>query len=170
MNCAQFKSIVALPLTVSGFIPTLLLLFTPFTIGWDLPVPFSTILIVLGGACVSLGIILVGITIHLFATQGNGTLAPWNPPKRLVVVGIYQYVRNPMITGVLFVLFGEGLFFGSWVVLIWFSIALILNLIYIPLSEERGLIKRFGEDYLVYIRNVPRWIPRFKAWHPLIKE
>jgi protein-S-isoprenylcysteine O-methyltransferase Ste14 len=110
------------------------------------------------------------MTIRLFASVGNGTLAPWDPPKKLVVVGIYLHVRNPMITGVLFIALGEGLFFGSWSILILFGIFLVLNMIYIPLSEEKGLLKRFGEDYLLYARNVPRWIPRLKVWHPPNKE
>ncbi len=170
MNSAQIKSIVTLPITVTGIVPALILWLTPFAIGWNLLLPFSIILIVLGFICISFGIILLWITIHLFATRGNGTLAPWNPPSKLVVVGIYRYVRNPMISGVLFIVLGETLFFGSWPLLILFGLFLALNLIYIPLSEEKSLIKRFGEDYLVYARNVPRWIPRLKAWHPPNEE
>lgn len=170
MNRAQVKSIVALPVFVAGIIPILVLLFTPFGIGWNLQVPYSSILMILGIACISSGLLLLAVTIRLFSNVGNGTLAPWNPPKKLVVVGIYQHVRNPMITGVLLIVLGEGIFFGSPAILGLFGIFLVLNLFYIPLSEEKGLIKRFGEDYILYTRNVPRWIPRLKAWHPPKKE
>ena len=52
-------------------------------------------------------------TNRLFATIGHGTLAPWNPPEKLVVRGVYRHVRNPMITGVFCILLGEAVFFGS---------------------------------------------------------
>jgi protein-S-isoprenylcysteine O-methyltransferase Ste14 len=49
----------------------------------------------------------------------------------------------------------------------WFGIFVVVNAIYIPLAEEPGLAKRFGEDYLRYKQNVPRWIPRWKPWERL---
>jgi len=113
------------------------------------------------------GIALMVWTNRLFAKVGHGTLAPWEPPKKLVVRGVYRHVRNPMITGALCILLGEAIFFGSWPLLCLFGFALILNLIYIPLSEEPGLAKRFGEDYLRYKQNVPRWIPRLRPWKGL---
>jgi protein-S-isoprenylcysteine O-methyltransferase Ste14 len=61
----------------------------------------------------------------------------------------------------------EAIFFGSWWLLAWFGFALLVNLIYIPLVEEPGLAERFGEDYLLYKRNVPRWIPRWRPWEGL---
>ena len=81
--------------------------------------------------------------------------------------GVYRHVRNPMITGVFCILLGEAIFFGSWRLLGLFGFGLIVNLIYIPLSEEPGLAKRFGDDYLLYKRNVPRWIPRLTPWEGL---
>jgi protein-S-isoprenylcysteine O-methyltransferase Ste14 len=71
-----------------------------------------------------------------------------------------------MITGVLSVLLGEGLVLGSVSILVAGAIFFAVNAIYIPLVEERGLIERFGDDYLAYKRNVPRWIPRWRPWHP----
>ena len=101
------------------------------------------------------------------AAVAEATLAPWNPPQKLVVRGVYRHVRNPMITGALCILLGEAIFFGSWWLLGWFGFALVLNLFYIPLFEEPGLARRFGEDYLLYKRNVPRWIPRLTPWEGL---
>ena len=105
-------------------------------------------------------------TISLFAGFGDGTLAPWDPPQRLVVRGVYRRVRNPMLSGVFFVLVGEAALLGSPQVLAWFLVAFAVNAAYIPLIEEPGLLYRFGDEYLDYKRNVPRWIPRLKPWTP----
>jgi protein-S-isoprenylcysteine O-methyltransferase Ste14 len=71
-----------------------------------------------------------------------------------------------MITGVLSVLLGEGLVLGSVSILVASAIFFAVNTTYIPLIEELGLIERFGEEYLEYKRNVPRWIPRLRPWDP----
>ena len=63
-------------------------------------------------------------------------------------------------------LLGEALLTASLPLLGLFSLGVIINVIYIPLSEEPGLVRRFGDDYLTYKRNVPRWIPRLKPWQP----
>ena len=103
-------------------------------------------------------------TIRLFVTVGKGTLSPWEPPQRLVVRGVYRHVRNPMISGVLFVLLGESALTASQPLFQWFLIFAVINAIYIPLLEEPGLVRRFGEGYQVYKRNVPRWVPRLTPW------
>jgi protein-S-isoprenylcysteine O-methyltransferase Ste14 len=69
-----------------------------------------------------------------------------------------------MICGVLSMLIGETVFFGSWSLLIWTLIFGAGNTLYFRLLEEPGLVRRFGEDYLVYRRNVPMWIPRLTPW------
>jgi protein-S-isoprenylcysteine O-methyltransferase Ste14 len=115
--------------------------------------------------------LLIGLTLFIstlmgFAGTGSGTLAPWDPPRVLVVQGVYRHVRNPMISGVLFILLAETLFTGSRRIFIWFILFFALNLVYIPLLEEPGLAARFGERYRIYKKNVPRWLPRVKAWIP----
>jgi protein-S-isoprenylcysteine O-methyltransferase Ste14 len=122
--------------------------------------------VVAGIASLIVGLTLFSFTVINFAVKGRGTLAPWDPPRVLVVEGVYRYVRNPMISGVLFILFAESLFTGSPRVLFWFGLFLLMNLIYIPLFEERSLAARFGERYRIYKRNVPRWIPRITPWRP----
>lgn len=112
------------------------------------------------------GLVILCINISMFIRIGKGTLAPWSPTQKLVVRGMYAYMRNPMITGVLTVLLGESLLFRSKNIFTWFVIFFIINYIYFILSEEPGLEKRFGEEYLEYKRNVPRWIPRLKPWRP----
>jgi protein-S-isoprenylcysteine O-methyltransferase Ste14 len=69
-----------------------------------------------------------------------------------------------MISGVMFILLGEVFLSASLPLLIWFAIFAAVNMVYIPLAEEPGLEKRFGEDYLAYKINVPRWIPRVRPW------
>jgi Phospholipid methyltransferase len=78
--------------------------------------------------------------------------------------GVYRHVRNPMISGVLFVLLGEAAVAASSPLASWFLLFVIINAVYIPLSEEPGLAKRFGDDYLTYKQNVPRWVPRLRPW------
>jgi protein-S-isoprenylcysteine O-methyltransferase Ste14 len=113
---------------------------------------------------IALGLLLIVQTIALFASVGRGTLAPWDPTIRLVVRGPYRYVRNPMITGVLFVLLGEAALFGSLALLLWFGLVLAVNAVFLPLIEEPSLQRRFGEEYERYRAHVPRWIPRVRPW------
>jgi protein-S-isoprenylcysteine O-methyltransferase Ste14 len=121
--------------------------------------------IVVGAALIGVGLALIVWTVSLFASEGRGTLAPWDPTSRLVVRGPYRRVRNPMISGVLFVLLGEAAALGSVAVLLWFAAVFGLNAVYIPLVEEPGLVRRFGADYERYRRHVPRWLPRLRPWN-----
>lgn len=108
------------------------------------------------------GLALVAWCIALFGRVGKGTLAPWDPTRKLVAVGPYQYTRNPMISGVATILVGEALAIGSWRLALWAATFITLNHVYFLLSEEPGLERRFGEPYAEYKRTVPRWIPRFR--------
>ena len=81
-----------------------------------------------------------------------------------MVAGPYRYVRNPMLTGVLFMLTAESLLFVSWPLFGWVVAFFLINTTYFLTIEEPGLEKRFGEDYRRYKSNVPRWIPRFRPW------
>jgi len=103
--------------------------------------------------------------VSLFARVGQGTLAPWDPTRRLVAVGPYRYVRNPMISGVLTMLVGETFFLGSRVIGIWAATFMAINQIYFMLLEEPGLERRFGSAYREYKLAVPRWIPRATPWN-----
>jgi protein-S-isoprenylcysteine O-methyltransferase Ste14 len=102
--------------------------------------------------------------IALFARVGQGTLAPWDPTRRLVAVGPYRHVRNPMISGVAAMLFGEALTFGSGAVALWALLFVLVNHVYFIVSEEPGLERRFGDSYRAYRANVPRWLPRRTPW------
>jgi len=101
-----------------------------------------------------------------FGWTGHGTPAPIAPPQRLVVVGFYRYVRNPMYVG-----FAVG-WIGLWIV---FGLANPLAIaavaavalgvhLFVILYEEPTLRRKFGAQYEVYCRNVSRWWPRMKGW------
>ncbi len=156
-----------LPIGVMILIPWFLMWLTSdTTIGWSLPWFLELLVIAFGLTTLSFGILLLAICIRMFASIGEGTLAPWAPPQRLVVAGIYQYVRNPMISGVLFGLLGESIILSNYAIFLWTLIAFIGNHIYFIKSEEPGLMKRFGDEYVEYFENVPRWFPRRTPWSP----
>ena len=164
MNWAVAKAILIHPGTGVVLIPAVLLWLSQNTrFAADTSGP-RQITFWVGLCAVLLGLILLIWTINLFARLGRGTLAPWEPPKRLVVTGPYRYVKNPMITGVLFILLGEALLLHSWPIAAWMVFFFITNAIYFPLVEEKGLERRFGEGYVLYGKNVPRWIPRLRPW------
>ena len=162
----HLRAILVLPFMVTVVIPgTILFLTGPDTFDlWQSYPATRVALPILGGAFICLGLVLMVATIRLFVMVGKGTLAPWNPTQRLVVQGVYRHVRNPMISGVFFVLLGEAILAASLALLGWFVAFVVLNAVYIPLAEEPGLMKRFGEDYPAYKQNVPRWVPRLTPW------
>jgi protein-S-isoprenylcysteine O-methyltransferase Ste14 len=143
--------------------PGVVTLLVPALIVWSTGAGIAR-LGLLGSALIAAGLLLVVSTIRLFATVGRGTLAPWDATTRLVVRGPYRYVRNPMISGVLLILLGEAALFASPALLAWFGVVLAVNAVYMPLVEEPGLQRRFGEEYERYRAHVPRWIPRLRPW------
>lgn len=152
-----------LPITIAVLVPLLVIL------GFhNHLLPFNS---ALNGAILAVGTFLIigglGFVVYTnkaFLRIGKGTLAPWDPPKKLVVAGAYRYVRNPMISGVLMIVLGETLIFSSIELFILFILFFIVNHIYFIYLEEPGLMKRFGDDYAEYKKNVPRWIPRLTPW------
>lgn len=152
-------------------LPFLVAVVVPYWILWpsnDISVSSSTALEVLmqgmGLVLIACGLVLFLWCVSLFVQRGHGTLAPWDPTRNLVSEGPYQFVRNPMISGVAMVLIGEALLFGSWAIGMWGIAFIAVNHFYFIFSEEPGLEKRFGECYRQYKESVPRWIPRLHAW------
>ena len=124
------------------------------------------VLVILGSMICLAGLLVFILTTRMIILIGNGTIMPWDPTHKLVVTGIYGYVRNPMILSVIMIEAGEALIFSSiWLGLI-ALVFLIINHVYFIFSEEPGLEKRFGQEYAEYKKNVPRWIPRLTPWHP----
>jgi protein-S-isoprenylcysteine O-methyltransferase Ste14 len=121
-----------------------------------------------GMGVVALGLVLFVATLRRFDREGTGTLAPWDPPRRLVVRRPYAFVRNPMISGVAFVLLGEALLLLSRPHVVWALVFVLINAVYIPLLEEPLLEERFGDEYRDYCRHVPRLLPRLSPWRRAI--
>jgi protein-S-isoprenylcysteine O-methyltransferase Ste14 len=108
-------------------------------------------------------VILLGIAVYIwcawnFVTRGKGTPDPGQPPTQLVVSGLYRYTRNPMYVGLLLILLGEALFFGSLALLIYPLVMLLIVHVRVITYEEPELRRTFGEVYEAYVRSVPRWI------------
>ncbi|HSL28517.1 MAG TPA: isoprenylcysteine carboxylmethyltransferase family protein [Anaerolineales bacterium] len=97
-----------------------------------------------------------------FLHEGRGTPAPVDPPRELVATGFYRYVRNPMYVGVLAVILGHFLWFGSWWLLVYAVIVFLTFHSFVTLYEEPTLKRKFGAAYEKYLKQVPRWIPRLR--------
>ncbi|RIH87255.1 methyltransferase family protein [Calidithermus roseus] len=142
------------PVTVVLWVPLWLL-------GWSYPRP-ALLLQWLGLLPIALGAAVYLWCVWNFAARGQGTPAPIDPPKTLVVQGLYRWVRNPMYMGIGLVLMGETLLFGSGSLLLYTLLVLLTCHLFVILYEEPTLRRRFGQAYEDYCRTVPRWVPRFK--------
>ena len=144
---------ILLPGVVAGYVP-----WAVFGVG-DLVLDLSRPHHVLGLLLVSAGAALLGACIFEFARSGRGTLSPVDPPKRLVVRGLYRYVRNPMYLSVTAILLGEVVLMRSGALALywaaWFSVVNAFVIGY----EEPTLRSQFGESYEEYTRSVGRWVP-----------
>ena len=150
------KAVILFPFNVMGVIPLLILWFS----GKFESYQFRMIPIISGGILIVVGLYIIWIAVSLFTDYGKGTPAPWAPPKNLVTIDVYRYVRNPMMIGVWSVLIGEATLFMSLEILMWFFMFFIGSVILVPCWEEVDLEKRFGGSYKEYKSQVPRWIPK----------
>ena len=162
MRQPMLKAILILPFNVLITIPAIILYCSDFKL---LSPSFSLRFIVALGLLI-FGLSLLIWTISLFAAVQHGSLAPWNPINRLIISGPYAYVRNPMLSGVFLVLFGESALFSSWPLFLYTITFIAINAVYFPLSEEKGLQQRFGQSYIDYCHHVPRFIPRLSPYNP----
>lgn len=97
---------------------------------------------------------------------GLGTPAPIAPPSRLVVTGLYRYVRNPMYVSLVLAIAGQGLLFGSGPVLEYAAFVWLATHLFVLSYEEPHLQATFGAQYDAFKAHVPRWIPRLRPWQP----
>jgi protein-S-isoprenylcysteine O-methyltransferase Ste14 len=148
-----------LPGTVLILIPWLLLRGQPSPNVW-IADPSG----VVGFVLMAAGAAVLLYCIRDFAVSGRGTLAPVDPPRKLVRVGLYRHVRNPMYVGAVLVLVGEALFFESEILGFYFAIMALSYHLFVVLYEEPHLQAAFGADYERYRAAVPRWIPRLRSW------
>ena len=115
----------------------------------------STILLIFGL------VFVIWSVIHFLKVKG--TPVPVNPPPKLVCTGPYVYTRNPMLTGVFFLMFGIGFWIGSFsLILIFTPLFILVNTIELKKIEEPELEKRLGKEYLEYKKRTPMFIPRLK--------
>lgn len=113
-----------------------------------------SLMLIPGGACLALW------GWWLFARLGYGTPNPLAPPTRLVADGPFRFTRNPIMLGGWMASFGLALLLQSLSFLVMSCLVVITGAVYVRLSEEPRLQKRFGADYEAYARLVPRWLPR----------
>ncbi len=108
---------------------------------------------------ITIGVLAYIWCVRDFIIIGKGTPLPLNPPRELVSKGLYKVVRNPIYLGVLFILIGESILFGSVLLIIYTLVILLLFHLFIVYYEEPYLKKKFGESYKNYYYRTPRWIP-----------
>ena len=150
-----FRSLLALiliPGTVAGYLPWRILrareqLVVP---GLSISSAMAAILVLLGT-----GVLLV--CVWDFFQAGRGTLAPFDPPKQLVVRGLYRFTRNPMYNGVIALLVGEAWFFHSTALFQYALVIFVLFHLMVVIYEEPALESKFDESYRAYRAAVPRW-------------
>jgi protein-S-isoprenylcysteine O-methyltransferase Ste14 len=153
--------LVIAPGTLAGWIPW-------WISGWRFEAPFFgwSGWRVMGAGFVVLGAAVLIESFARFALVGRGTPAPVAPTERLVVSGLYRYVRNPMYLAVLSIILGQALLFGSRE-LLWFAAAVGAGFhLFVVAYEEPTLRARYGAEYEKYRAAVPRWRPRLRAYTP----
>ncbi len=141
---------IVVPGTVAVYIPVFL--FSYASVDFSLNALIGGLLLLIGGS------------IYLwclwdFASTGRGTPAPIDPPKHLVVRGLYRYMRNPMYAGVLSVIFGWGSLFAALPIIIYGLCMAIGFHLFVVLHEEPNLRQMFGSSYEEYCSQVNRWLP-----------
>lgn len=112
-----------------------------------------------GCIVLAVGLVILGWCVRDFYVAGRGTLAPWDPPRRLVVVGLYRWTRNPMYVGVLAILVAWWLLFPSWSLgayALGVAVAVHCRVIW---HEEPWLERQFGDDWRRYRARASRWLP-----------
>lgn len=147
------------PGVVVGVIPWLL---TDWHVqrSWPIPLRLIGLVLVVGGIAV-----LVQAFVG-FVREGLGTPAPVAPTERLVVGGLYRYVRNPMYVAVVAAIVGQAIWFGSPILFGYAAVVWLTVASFVRWYEEPDLTDRFGADYLAYRAAVPAWIPRRHPWQP----
>lgn len=159
----------ALQQIISFFLPIIVLIIVPLWIEKNITIKFFPASI-LGVIIMVLGLTAVTLTVSSIIRIGKGTLAPWSPSRHLVISGLFRYVRNPMIFGVLMVLIGESIAILSYRILIWAGCFFVINNIWFIIFEEPSLEKKFGEEYREYKTKVHRWLPGMRPYKSNIKN
>jgi protein-S-isoprenylcysteine O-methyltransferase Ste14 len=137
-----------LPGVLAFLVPALIARFAPDT----------TSVYPLGLVPLIVGTILMLWCVRDFYVAGRGTLSPWNPPRQLVVNGLYRYSRNPMYVAASLILLGWAVFFWSLYLLIYALAIMTCFHVRVVFGEEPWLARLHGEAYERYRATVPRWL------------
>jgi protein-S-isoprenylcysteine O-methyltransferase Ste14 len=129
--------------------------------GWQLHTPIAWwrylgIVMVLAGAYP------LADSMVRFVHEGRGTPEPLHPTEKLVITGLYRYVRNPMYLGALIMILGQAVFFENWQVAVFGMIAWGASFVFVLVYEEPTLRKKYGAEYEEYCRRVARWVPKIR--------
>ena len=157
--------IIVLPGAVMVYVPYYLL-----SANFELFFPDINAFRFIGIIPISIGAAIVLWCLWDFISSGKGTPAPIDPPKILVLKGLYRLTRNPMYVGVLFVLFGEILLFESTALIIYAFFVWLLFNSFVILYEEPTLKNKFGRSYEQYVDSVPRWLPDIHLFMKTLKS
>jgi protein-S-isoprenylcysteine O-methyltransferase Ste14 len=151
--------LVVAPGVVAGIVPWWLT-------GWRVrePLPYWLPLRIVGSILLAAGVVVLVQAFARFVLEGVGTPAPVAPTERLVVGGLYRYVRNPMYIAVAAMIVGQALVLGQPVLLLYAGAFAIVVAAFVHWYEEPTLRRRFGEEYEAYRRAVPAWCPRRQPW------
>ncbi len=120
---------------------------------------------------VTTGAVLIGASLAVllhafarFALEGTGTPAPVAPTDKLVVGGVYRYVRNPMYVAVISIILGQALIFAHWPLVAYAALVGAAMAAFVRGYEEPVLARRYGTQYEAYRGAVPGWLPRLTPW------
>jgi protein-S-isoprenylcysteine O-methyltransferase Ste14 len=144
-----------IPGTVLGVIP-----FALVASGWGPRIDLGSARL-LGWVLVVPGLAVIFWCFVDFVRRGRGTPAPYDPPRELVLGGLYRYVRNPQYIGVVLVTSGEALLTGRVILLAYAACLAVLYHLFVKFYEEPTLRRTFGPAYDRYCATVPRWVPRW---------
>jgi protein-S-isoprenylcysteine O-methyltransferase Ste14 len=144
--------VLLLPGTVAGYIP-----FSILRAANVLLVPRLGVASVCAAVLATAGALVLLRCVWDFFATGKGTLAPIDPPRFLVVRGLYRFTRNPMYNGVVALILGEAWLFRSVALVQYALLVFVLFHLFVILYEEPTLESLFGESYRAYRRAVPRW-------------
>lgn len=135
---------------------------------WEMrePLPYWLVAQIVGGVLVAAAAAVLVHAFVRFVAEGIGTPVPAAAPQRLVVGGLYRYVRNPMYVALLAGVLGQALLLGQLSLVVYAAFVWAAPAAFVRWYEEPTLLKRFGADYEEYRRAVPAWLPRLRPWYP----
>jgi len=152
--------LVLAPGIVAGLVPWVLT-------GWRVrqPLPYWVPLQVAGLILFAVGVVVLLHAFWRFVIEGLGTPAPVAPTERLVVGGLYRYVRNPMYLAVAAIIVGQAFALGQLILLLYAAAFAVAVVAFVHWYEEPMLRRQFGDEYETYRRSVPAWWPRRDPWN-----